>query len=89
MIVDEPGDEPAPSRGRLAGAALLAVLAAAAMLYLFVGSGRRPPEPPADLVHAAARGDARPEACLKCHARDAAVPVSSGHTGRRDCSSCH
>ena len=89
--MSDPAPSPAQpsSRRRLAVAAAIAVAVAAAVLALFAGKGRRPPRLPGDADHALARAADRADACLKCHARSADVPLPASHTGRQDCDSCH
>ncbi|HUC43555.1 MAG TPA: hypothetical protein VMR65_05930 [Candidatus Sulfotelmatobacter sp.] len=68
-------------------AVLLVVLAAAlAAVILIARANRRPPFLPPDPAHASFTGA---EACLGCHARDAAYPQSPSHPNGFDCMRCH
>jgi hypothetical protein len=66
---------------------LLAALAAAAVLVLWLAlASRQPPQLPTDATHASWDD---PATCLACHAPGAAVPQSANHPLGDDCLRCH
>lgn len=89
LDLSEGPERPADGGRRWPLAIGVAVVAAALVLWLFVGAGRKPPPMQPTLEHRASLGGRDARACLSCHAGGSAAARPNGHTGRHDCWTCH